>query len=521
MRRRMIVAAVLAALIALVLPVQTYLGNPDIFPYSLLRLLPELVGLFAVFALGLGGLTVLLAKIRMADVFASFLTAAIVCLYLETGVLSMGLPELNGGFVPELSNTTRIVADAGVWLAIVGMSVVLTRFLKPYLHWIALAVLALSLAAIVDARRPSSVAEDPASAVSTGRFAPQPTVVANVRYSSGRNVLVFVIDSMPGKFVADLVRGNRTLLDRFSGFTAYPHNIGMHECTKRGVPGLVTGRYYDDKEMPEGEYPMTMFGTNSVIIAATAAGWSVAYSPDLLPYGYTNLPIEKWVRRVEKRRSRDAFAFLRQSTEVPNLSLFDTVAFRLAPFCFKGPILYGRIRHAVKGRHSNDAFWSERGLYPSLAGRPVATDGKPFLGSFHSWGVHPPWETDLKTEAIRTLTQLGELMDVYRASGIYDRSLIIVTADHGLAIGESVDGFPPPASALLWVKPEGATASYTESELKTSHARIAPLIRAALAKPLSAAECAEILHCEDRIFRSVDREGYRDRLHEWRDKPSR
>lgn len=521
MRRRLTVAVALAALVAFVLPVQTYLGNPDIFPYSLLRLLPELVGLFAIFALGLCGLTVLLAKVRLADVFASFLTAAIVCLYLETGLLSMGLPELNGGFVPELSNVARIIADGVVWLAIILVFVVLTRFLKSYLHWIALAVLVLALAAVIDARRPSSVAQDPASTPSTGRFVPQPTVVANVRYSSERNILVFVIDSMPGKFIADLVRDNRTLLEKFPGFTAYPRNIGMHECTKRGVPGLVTGHHYDDKEISEGEYPMTMFGTNSVIIASAAAGWSVAYSPDLLPYGYTNLPIEQWVRRVEKRRSRDAFAFLRQSTEVPNLSLFDTVAFRLSPFCFKGPILYGRIRHAVKGRHSNDAFWSERGLYPSLAGRPVATDGKPFLGSFHSWGVHPPWETDLKTEAIRSLTQLGGLMDAYRASGLYDRSLIIITADHGLALGESVDGFPPPASALLWVKPEGAKAPYAESDLKTSHAQIAPLIRAALSKPLSAAECAEILHCEDRIFRSVDREGYRDCLHEWRDKPNR
>jgi len=346
-------------------------------------------------------------------------------------------------------------------------------------------------------------------------------VVANVKYSPSRNVLVFVLDSMPGKTVADLVRTNRTLLAKFPGFTAYPRNVGMHECTKRGVPGLVTGRHYDPAEMPETDYPMTMYGTNSVVVGAAAAGWAVAFSPDLLPYGFTNLPVEKRVARVEKRRSRDALAFLRQSTEVPNLSLFDVVAFRLSPFCFKGPLLYSRIQHAVKGGNAGNSFWAERTLYPALAARPVAADGKPFLGVFHSLGVHPPWEADLATEAARKLTRLGELMDAYRASGIYDRALIVVTSDHGIDLAAPVDGFPPSASAILWVKPEGAAAPYAESDLKTSHARIAALVRAALAGPLSGERCAAILQDGDRLYRAAVREGGRERFRDWREASGR
>lgn len=520
--RAAVVVGSLALYVAVVLPLQTYLSSADAFPFSLVRLLPELAGCFAVFALGLAALAWLFAKVRLADYFASFLTAALVCIYLETGLLSLGLPVLNGAPVPQLADVLRIAVDFVVWAVVVVAFVALTRWLRPYLQWVALSVLVLSVAAIGDVSKLAS-ADAPAldAALPLSRFVPQPTVVANVKYSPSRNVLMFVLDSMPGKTVADLVRTNQALLAKFPGFTAYPHNVGMHECTKRGVPGLVTGRHYDPATMPEIEYPMTMYGTNSVVVGAAAAGWAVAFSPDLLPYGFTNLPVEKRVARAETRRSRDAFAFLRQSTEAPNLSLFDVVAFRLSPFCFKGPILYSRIRHAVKGRHSHDSFWGERTLYPALAACPVATDGKPFFGIFHSMGVHPPWATDLATEVSQKLTHLGELMDAYRAAGIYDRSLIIVTSDHGLDLAEPVDGFPPSASAILWVKPEGATAPYAESDLRTSHVRISSLVRTVLAGPLSGTRCAEALQDGDRLYRAAVREGGRERFRDWRDAHSR
>jgi len=502
-------------------PLQSYLGNSGIFPFSLARLLPELAAVSVLLFLGFAGLLALLAKVRLSDRFASLLTAILICVYLETGLLSLGLPELNGGPVPELSSATRIVVDLGVWGVVLAAFVALAGRLRPYLHWISLAVLVLALAAVADVRRPASVAfppADPAGLPAEGRFVPQPTVVENVRYSPSRNVLVFVLDSLPGKLVMDMVRGNDGLLGKFPGFVAYPRNIGMHECTKRGLPGLVTGRHFDEGKISEGEYPMTMYGPESVVMQAAARGWSVAFSPDLLPYGYTNLPVEKWVQREEKRRSRDVLAILRQSKEVPNLSLFDITAFRISPFCLKGPILYGRVRHAVKGRHSNDTFWGERTLYPTLAGRSLAADERPFLGIFHSWGVHPPWTTDLPTEVMQKLSYLGELMDAYRAKGIYDRSMIVITSDHGLCRPgmPSVEGFPPEASAFLWVKPEGASAPYAESRLGTSHARIAPLVRAALEKPMSPSACSELLRDDDRLYRAMVREGGKQRLREWR-----
>jgi len=245
---------------------------------------------------------------------------------------------------------------------------------------------------------------------------------------------------------------------------------------------------------------MTMYGTNSFVTAAVRSGWNVAFSPDLLPYGFTNLPVERQVVRVEERRTRDALAILRQSGEVPYLSLFDMTAFRLSPYCFKAPLLYSRIRHAVKGRHSSEGFWGEKTQYPQLAERPTSGDERPFLGVFHTWGAHPPWEGNLRAVIVRKLALLGELMDAYRAKGIYDRATIIVTADHGLDMATPVGGYPASASALLWVKPQGGRGDFKEDRRPTSHVGISALVRTSLTHPPSEAECLETLACEKAVY---------------------
>lgn len=501
--RDALIAVALAAFLAFVIPLQSFLGNCSLYAYGLPRLLPELAAVFLVLAAGVFVLLRLTGRFCGAYL-QSFLVGALICAYLESGFLSAGIPEIDGGFIPMLSSVPRGTADAALWIVVLVACTACTRWIRPYLHWIACSVLLLGSASLLDVHadrdRQDGSPVRTEGGVSGGERVNQMTVVANVRYSPVRNVLVFVMDAMPEVVALETVRSDPALRAKFPGFTAYARNIGMHECTKRGVPGLVTGQYYDPAEMKQAEYPLTMYGSNSFLKAWCDRGAAVAFSPDLLGFGYTNLPIEKRLVHSEPR-ARDVLAILRRAREVPYLCLFDLVSFRIVPFALKGPILYSKIRHSVKGRHSNDSFWGEARMYPDLAAAPFASDPRPFLGVFHSWGAHPPWEKDLRTTVRDKLMRLGELMDAYRERGIYDKALIVVTCDHGHSSAPAVDGYPPVAAATLWVKPEGAKGVFGTDDHKTSHAKIAPLVRAATSRILNGAEINDILYVEDRLFR--------------------
>ena len=502
MRRQAIVAAALAVFLALVVPLQSYLGNSELYPVSLLRLLVELGLLAAVLSAVLFAVSRLLGRF-LGDGLSCFLTAVIVCVYLETGLLSFGLPEINGAFMPELDSIARGVADVVVWVVVIAGFLALTRKIACWLPHVSMAVLVLGVASLFDVRREGG--EDVASESTTdflaaGERVNQMTVVANVRYSPVRNVLVFILDSMPCTLTTEVVSSDERLRAKFPGFVAYPGNVGMHDSTKFGVPGLMTGRYYYAAEMTKAEYPLTMYGEESFLGTFCKAGWNVAFSPDLLPFGFTTLPIATRVS-FDDRRTRDWLAILRRSKEVPYLCLFDLVAFRVAPFFFKGPIAYAKIRHAVRGRHADGDFWSESRMYPTLAAAPSNDDRKPFLGVFHSWGAHPPWAVDQRTTIVAKLEELGKLMETYRARGLYDNSMIVVTADHGNDEAPPPRGYPPSASALLWVKPEGAREPFVVSAAKTTHAKIAALAKAACARKLTVEEIEHLLVAERRLFR--------------------
>jgi len=148
----MAIAVSLAAFVAIVLPVQTYMANASLFVFTPVRLALESGLLFLALELGLWLVLATLGRF-LGGVLQAIFVAVLVCIYLESGILSAGLPEINGGFLPALAERSRAIVD------IVVLSVVLVGFLatvrwtRPWLHWMALAALAVSLCSFFDVRR--------------------------------------------------------------------------------------------------------------------------------------------------------------------------------------------------------------------------------------------------------------------------------------------------------------------------------------------------------------------------------
>ena len=462
------IAVSLAAFVCVVLPVQTYMANASLFVFTVGRLAFELVILFVATA---AAVWLLLATVGrfLGGFLQAFLVAGILCAYLESGILSAGLPELNGGFLPALAVRSRAIFDLSVWAIVLVGFLATVRWTRAWLHWVALALLAIALSSFFDVRReqaPAS-AETAEGGLSSG-FEWQRDVIENFRYSPKRNVLVFILDSMPGTRSYDFVASDPVIAGKFAGFTAFTNNVGMADCTKFGLPGLMTGRYFEPGVTSLADYPMTIFGEESFIMPYVRRGAEVFFTNDLLPYGYANGPIAKRLP-VKGKQKHGWAALLLRSRDVPYLSLFDTVVFRLSPYCAKAPILYSKIRHDPMMGRDESVFWYEHVMFPTL-GRAPLSESPTTLGVFHSRGSHPPllFDPDGKPyphpkvdpgfadELVSTpLRHLSRLLDVLRERGLYDSSLIVVASDHGMHLVPCAPGHQPSESAILWVKPEG------------------------------------------------------------------
>ena len=515
--RSLATAAAVAAVVAVVLPLQTYLGNAALYPFGFARLLPELAVVFAVLAAAIFLLLVVSSRFLFGALHGLIVGAAL-CVYLESGVLSFGLPEINGAFAPELAVASRGVLDCCAWALLLLGGLAASRWIRPFVHYIALALLALGVASLFDVRREASPTDGGSADSAFARgFEWQLDVVGNFRLSRERNVLVFILDSMPGNVSTELMKSSPDLAAKFPGFVAFTNNVGMHDCTKRGLPGLMTGRYFDPRTSSKAEYPMSIYGADSFLAPYVASGAEVYFAPDFLPYGFTNAKVEKRAQ-VKGRQKHGWAALLRRSKEVPYLSLFDVTVFRIAPYVAKAPFLYAKIRHDPMFGQDESNFWYEHAMYPRLAAAPF-TDAKTVLGVFHTRGAHPPlvfdkdgnrlgnagWGRDsLGALVFNPIYNLAKLMDSLREKGIYDKSLIVVLADHGVGIAPCEKGHHPSESAILWVKPEGAAGPFAYSGTPTGYSKVAAFMKSAATGRPDAAAAGRELREERRLFRFQD-----------------
>lgn len=517
--RSLVAAGCTAAVISLVVPLQAFLGNASLYSFGLWRLILELAVLFGAMS------TVFFILLQVSSRFLrgalhGLIIGAAVCVYLESGPLSFGLPEINGAYSPELAVASRGVVDCAIWGVLLVGGLVASRWIRPWAHLIAVGLLVLGLASLFDVRRDDASAEpaEVGGGLSSG-FEWQRDVVENFKFSRERNVLVFILDSMPGNVSTETMTSSPDLAAKFPGFVAFTNNVGMHDCTKRGLPGLMTGRYFDPRTSSKAEYPMSIYGDESFLVPYVAAGAEVYFVPDFLPYGYTNAKIEKRVKVSGKQKHGWAAVLLR-SKEVPYLSLFDVTVFRIAPYVAKAPFLYAKIRHDPMFGQDESNFWYEHAMYPRLAVAPF-TSAKTVLGVFHSRGAHPPLAFDEEgrrlspdtalslDETVRRLVRnplhnLAKLMDAMRARGIYDKSMIVVAADHGLGAAPHLPDHHPSESAVLWVKPEGAKGPFAFSGTPTGYAKFAALMKSTALNRPDAAAVESALHVDDRLFRYQD-----------------
>lgn len=513
MKRNVLTAAAFGMFFAFVLPLQTYLGNASDYAFGGGRLAVECVGwavLLAALAFALFS-----ACDRLADGFLPVVfTALLVYAYLETGPLAFGIGELDGDAMPELGDLLRKIWDGALLGVLVLAAAFLFRWCRAFAPFVALAVLTLGLCSLLDVRSADAGAPAPSS---SGSIAPSEAITRCLAYSPTRNVILLVPDSVPANVAADALAADPTLAEKFSGFTAYRNNVGMSHCTSRGVPGLMTGKYYLDEICDRAEYQMSAVGPDSCLQAFKDHGDAIFCTFDFLSFGYTTGAVAPEMRPATEGLSP---AVCRASKGIPYLSVLDVVEFRLVPFAAKGRLLFSKLHRSKASRkNARESYSSEFVLYPRLAAAPVADDPRQMFCKFHTNGAHMPilFDADghpapglrddgetLRFAVSNVLVGLSRLFDAWREKGVYDKSFIVIAADHGSPLAPHREGAHPKASAALWVKPDGATGPVAVSDLPTGHAKVAALLRAACAGPLDRAAVEGILRTEERTFRYAD-----------------
>lgn len=503
-------ALTLTVLMQVALPIQSYWANQSSYPF-VFGALARAVALrfFWMFVLTTAAVS-LLTRCFGRWVLGTMLAFA-VCVYLESGILSAGLPDLNGDWW-FFQNRTRALWDAAVWASVFVVFAALHPVIKKRYGLVAVCLSVMVGASMFDVKREEQA---DTSKLIVHDFASIETVIRSVTYSTNRNVLLFVIDSLEREqahaIMEDPVTGPE-LREKFIGFTEYLDNVGAGHNSLIGVANLFTGNY---PENLDGlfDFFTSVYSSQSALLDYLDEGSDVYLATEALGYGYCNHQDTPKGRGQVSVPPRGCFKTPGQDGQGWTLS--GIARFRWLPFAAKAQYAY----LSERSMPEPDFNLHEWVVYPLLKEADIQSE-KGTLVFVHTHGVHGPilYNRDGKRlpqvgsgdEACKeigmfVMRQLADLFDDYREKGIYDKSLIVVLADHGTQGDNQLpsETLPKNGRPFLWVKPDDSRHDFKSSNLPTSHARVSALLREASRKTLSEDEVEKLLQSPRRKYRNL------------------
>jgi hypothetical protein len=276
------------------------------------------------------------------------------------------------------------------------------------------------------------------------------------RFSSRQNVLIVLLDGLQAGIVADVFERDPDLKAAFEGFRFFPDTLAIAPTTFLNLPAIHSGWVYRRWQLLSS-YFTTSIERHSFVNRFDAAGYDTALVN----------PVEG-VCPARAASCTSAAGLLRSFSaqlRVESLRLLELSMFRLSPVWLKqriyddGAWLFGE--HDEAANEIAQLFEGNRLLH-EVARRLVVDDGRPTLKFLHSMATHTPY---VMSDDCRSVTRgsihrvvgqsrcallaVAALLERLKAAGVYDRTIVLVLADHGINAGVFAGGAARQEAGML------------------------------------------------------------------------
>ena len=456
---------------------ETYLGNLNDFSVSFGSLFGALLLVWGGAALIFAFLFGLLPKTgRIAASCVFFLLGLIA--YLQSNYLNGSMISMTG----EAENYAKslvagnIAVWAGVFLLGIAAAVILLRVGRGRILLVSVASLSLLLLFM----QTVGTAVGAATASRERREVPSRglTNEGELSVASDRNVVLFILDTAAGEYVRGAMEQEPGLFDGFDGFTYYPDCLPVYTRTYPAIPYYLTGGHcYFDRSA--STYINEAADASTFLPKMHEQGIEIGvYTPDPPLVGDALLPLLENATFKDERVSYRPWLLVRYTL---GLSMK-----RISPYALKASF-YERVgelnTRTVKSEY--DPPSKESAFYAALRENGLTVgEGAGCFRFFHFFGPHPgtqlrPDGTTVgrytsEPEAIRgDFTIIRAYLAELKRLGLYDKTTVIITADHGDSRLSAYDeggllDVVRGADMLMMVKPAGATEGFAVSDVMVS-----------------------------------------------------
>ena len=455
---------------------ETYVGNIGDFTVSFASLLGSLLLIWGGAAI-LCALLLGLLPARGRTIASSTLFVLGLIAYIQSNFLNSFMISWTGE--KERYSASLVAGNLAVWGVVLFVGAALTVFLlfRRLDGKLGIGVAVLSAILLFAQTAGTAFGAMTAEKESTRLL----TDEGDLTVASDRNVVVFILDTAAGEYVRGAREQDPDLFDGFDGFTYYPDCLPVYTRTYPAITYYLTGAHcYFDRaastwinEAADGSTYLSRMYENGIRVGVYTTDPPMV--GDALHSYIENSPAGDVPIRY------DPFLLSRYALSIS--------AKRVLPYLLK-PAVEERLGALNTRAASEDADLpkSEDDFYLALQENGLTVgEGEGCFRFFHFYGPHPgtrlrPDGTmsgnyTSEPEALRgDFTIIKAYLSELKRLGLYDKTTVIITADHGDS-RLSTDDYENEnktldvvrgADMLMLVKPAGATEGFTESAAKIS-----------------------------------------------------
>lgn len=316
-------------------------------------------------------------------------------------------------------------------------------------------------------------------------------------FSSTLNLVHLLPDGFQGDLAREVLDDHPGLSARLEGFTLYRDHLGMYQGTAPSVPAIFTGRPFDFK---------AGYSVNRTSDEINSYAYPVSLQENGFRLDYVTLSTDNCVKGAASCISRPfndlkARGYFRHKSEHYSyavLQLADLTLFRHLPMYLKEKIYNDGNWFFADSTLDGISPWPDPVLREWIDNMVVAGP-QPRYKWYHYIGTHipPRWDAEcvFNRELERTreqyydqslcvLTGIARFAEKLREHGIFDKTAIIISGDHGVNIkpddtrgrnpNAALAGVIGPARPTLMIKPLRVREAFQVSDLSTSLIDIAP-----------------------------------------------
>ena len=258
-------------------------------------------------------------------------------------------------------------------------------------------------------------------------------------FSSKSNALVVLMDTMSSDVFEEVVLANPPLRAAFAGFTLYPDTVGAAPTTYLSMPTIHSGETYQAGSTLTSHYEKAVHD-HSVL-------------SKIADLGYKSLllnPVKVCPKNVVCFESRSAMTDDQSSVQSEGMKMLDAVLFRVAPLALKQRI-YNHGEWILQ-KYTQDKRFIQRSVEGNYLLREMAqavspASDTPTLKFIHLMTTHPPYVYNAGCQYARknlpatrenfseqvrcSLESFVVLLNALREKNLFDRTAIVLMADHG------------------------------------------------------------------------------------------